>query len=97
MKNIDIKNLLNLLNQYQINIIDIRSNHEYNQGHIPTSINIAKTLLQTSPEKYLNKERTYYIYCQSGSTSTTLSEYLNSKGYKIVNITGGYNNYLLRK
>ena len=49
------------------------------------------------PEKYLFKNEIYYIYCQSGHSSNNLVQMLNDKGYHTVNITGGYNNYLLRK
>lgn len=97
MDNITINDLLQKLEKSPINIIDIRSNYEYLQGRIPTAKNISKNVLKTLPEKYLNKNETYYIYCQSGHSSDTIVQELNSKGYHTVNIVGGYNNYLLRK
>lgn len=93
MSNINIENLLNKVQNEKTNIIDIRSNYEYNLGHIPTAINIDKKLLHN----YLDKEKTYYIYCQSGITSSNIVNKLNDEGYKTVNILGGYHNYLLRK
>lgn len=98
MNSIDIQELLSKLYLKEpLNIIDIRSNFEFQLGKIPTAINIDKYLLLNSPEKYLSKGKTYYIYCQSGSTSNQLVTKLNNLGYKTVNINGGYNNYLLRK
>lgn len=98
MNSIEINDLLTILySNDPINIIDIRSNYEYSLNRIPTAKNISKQLLEQLPEKYLTKEQTYYIYCQSGSSSGRLVNKLNSKGYHTVNITGGFNNYLLRK
>ena len=97
MNSIEIQELLNKLsNNEKPNIIDIRSPYEYKLSHIPTARNIDKNLLLNTPNQYLNKQETYYIYCQSGHTSKLLVDRLNNFGFSTVNITGGYNNYLLR-
>lgn len=97
MNSINIKDLMIMLEKEPLNIIDIRNSYEYLYGKIPTAINIDKLLLLNNPDAYLNKNKTYYIYCQSGNTSNTLVSKLNKKGYNTVNIIGGYNNYLLTK
>lgn len=97
MNSIDITKLMVMLEKKPLNVIDIRTNYEYLNGHIPTAKNIDKNVLVMYPNKYLNKEDTYYIYCQSGHSSNNIVKMLNSKGYNTVNIQGGYNNYLLRK
>lgn len=97
MNSISVDGLLQKLNRESLNIIDIRSHYEYLLGKIPTSINIDKILLLQTPQTYLDKEKTYYIYCQSGHSSNNIVIKLNSLGYHTVNIVGGYNNYLLRK
>ena len=78
-------------------IIDIRNENEFIMGTIPSSKNIPTIKLEISPEKYLNKNETYYIFCNNGKTSKALTEKLNIQGYRTVNIIGGYFNYLLRK
>ena len=78
-------------------IIDIRNENEFLMGTIPTSRNIPAIRLEVSPEKYLHKDQTYYIFCNNGKRSKVLSQKLNIQGYKTVNIIGGYLNYLLRK
>lgn len=78
-------------------IIDIRNENEFIMGTIPSSKNIPAIKLEISPEKYLNKNETYYIFCSNGKTSKALTEKLNIQGYRTVNIIGGYFNYLLRK
>ncbi len=93
MKNININSLL-LINNPKI--IDIRSNYNFINGHIPGSINITSSELLNNYKKYLNKNETYYIYCQSGSRSKLIVNELSKLGFKVININGGYNAYLFR-
>ena len=74
-------------------IIDIRESYEYRQGHIDGAINITKDLLELVPEKYLNKNNYYILYCDKGVYSKELSNKLNSKGYKTISLDGGYSKY----
>ena len=75
-------------------IIDIRDNIKYNIDHIPTAINIPTQKLIMQPEKYINKNQTYYIYCQKGITSLNICRILTLKGYKTINVKGGYENWI---
>ena len=94
--NIDIKEFLKL-DFDNINIIDIRNTFDYRRGHISGSINIPSNYLIYNFSKYLDKNRTYYIYCNSGISSLNLVNKLNSFGYNTITIDGGYNKYLLEK
>ncbi|MBR1936556.1 MAG: rhodanese-like domain-containing protein [Bacilli bacterium] len=94
MYSIDIKKLLKLNNPI---IIDIRNISKYNNNHIPGSIHIDEYNLTNNPSQYLDKDNTYYIYCDFGNRSKRLVYYLNSLGFRCVNINGGYNNYLLER
>ena len=78
----------------KVNIIDIRKNFMYNLGSIPTSKNIPKEYLLTFPDKYLNKNDIYYIYCSAGMESVKVCDTLTNMGYKVVNVLGGYHDYL---
>lgn len=88
---IDIKDFLEILKTKHINIIDIRSKYIYDLSHIDKSLNIPYDYLVLSPSKYLNKNDTYYLYCQAGYTSKSISKKLNSLGYKTISVNGGYN------
>lgn len=89
--------LQELMNKNNPIIIDIRNENEFLMGTIPASRNIPAIRLEVSPEKYLHKDQTYYIFCNNGKRSKVLSQKLNIQGYRTVNIIGGYLNYLLRK
>lgn len=92
--NITIGELMKIKPKY---IIDIRDYSLYLKGHIENAKSIPKYLLLSNPDKYLDKNHTYYIYCSSGIQSNRVVYELINKGFKVVNIIGGYHNYLLRK
>ncbi len=94
MYSIDIKKLLKINNPI---IIDIRNISKYNNSHIPNSIHIDELNLMNNPLQYLNKDNTYYVYCDFGNRSKRVVYHLNNMGFKCVNIEGGYNNYLLER
>lgn len=77
-------------------IIDIRDKSKYLNSHIDGAINISYMDLLLNHKRYLEKDKIYYIYCDSGVRSKSLVEKLNNLGYHTINIDGGYNNYLLR-
>lgn len=78
----------------KINIIDIRKSYLHNLGAIPGSKNIPIGFLLMNPEKYLNKNEKYYIYCTQGMESPKVCEKLAKQGYKVINVLGGYNDYI---
>ena len=85
-----------LLKKDNINIIDLRNNQSYNNNHIPGSINIPYNNLLASPFKYLDKTKTYYLYCQKGITSKKVASILNTRGFKTISIIGGYEEWILK-
>ena len=84
-----------LKKQDDINIIDIRSNSKYNDNHISNARNIPFNSLITEPNKYLNKNEIYYIYCQKGMQSLNAVMILSRQGYNVVNVVGGYETWIL--
>lgn len=78
-----------------INIIDIRSVEKYNSNHINGAKHIVYEQLLLYPNKYLNYNQKYYIYCQKGIQSRGLCQMLRGKGYNVVNIIGGYETWIL--
>lgn len=79
------------------NIIDIRNIQSYNNNHIPGAINIPFDSLIQTPSKFLNYNETYYLYCSTGSTSLRACDLLMRLGYKVINISGGYEKWILEK
>ncbi|MDD3453417.1 MAG: rhodanese-like domain-containing protein [Bacilli bacterium] len=94
MSNITIDELLPMIGK--IKIIDIRNNQCYNNNHIPTSINIPFEKLICKPSEYLNAMTKYFIYCRCGLISKKACQILSNYGYKVVNILGGYEEWVLK-
>ena len=91
MDNISVSELKRLIPK--VKIIDVRDRYQYIIGSIPTSKNIPANFLLMNPDLYLNHEDTYYICCEYGNTSSRVCDNLKKKGFKVVNILGGYREY----
>lgn len=76
-----------------INLIDIRDSYSYISGSIANAKNIPSSYLISNPDKYLDKNKDYYLFCNYGSTSRRLCQYLTRLGYQVINITDGYKGY----
>lgn len=94
MTSINVDSLLTLNNP---SIIDIRNTQSYNNNHIPGAMNIPFEKLLCNANIYLNKNETYYIYCQRGISTLKICQILNNLGYKTVSIDGGYEAWVLKK
>ena len=77
-------------------ILDVRRPSEFAEGHLKGAILLDwlsdKTFLE-GLEK-LDKERTHYVYCRSGKRSHAAATLMQSRGFKIVEMAGGYLNWV---
>lgn len=95
INNISVVDLKEIFDK--VNIIDLRGIESYNNSHIEGSKNIEFNKLLISPNLYLDKNLIYYVYCQKGKKSLKLCEILGKQGYRLVNINGGYEAWILNK
>lgn len=89
---IHVNDMDNLIGK--VELIDIREAYEYKSGSIQTAVNIPMGNLITSPVKYLDKDKTYYIMCQSGGRSSMAVRELKKLGYDVINVAGGMGAYV---
>lgn len=94
-KVINVNDMDNLIGK--VELIDIREPYEYRRGSLKTAKNIPMGDLLASPEKYLVKDKPYYIICQSGARSRSATRILSKQGFDIINVAGGMGSYLGRK
>ena len=92
MEGITFEEVLKLNNPI---IVDIRDNYSYCLGHINRAINIPYYNLLNNYSRYLDKNKVYYLYCDYGTRSEKACETLSNKGYHVINVQGGYNEYKL--
>ncbi|KYH28107.1 MULTISPECIES: rhodanese-like domain-containing protein [Clostridium] len=91
MDKIDVNDLEELLGK--INLIDIRESFEYESGHIPTAKNMPMKDMLKDPDNFLDKDKEYYIICQTGRRSSITCSELRLKGFKVKVVTGGTDMY----
>ena len=77
----------------KIQLIDIREKYEYVGGSIKSAKNISMRELLDNPQKYLDKDKEYYIMCQSGGRSSRACNTLSSQGFNVINVAGGMGSY----
>ncbi|WP_438497026.1 FAD-dependent oxidoreductase [Paenibacillus sp. IHBB 3054] len=73
-------------------LVDVRSEIEHNNGHIPGSILIPVDELRSRLSE-LDPSKEIWVYCQVGLRGYTASRILQQKGYNARNLTGGYKTY----
>ncbi len=76
-------------------LLDVRTQAEYIEKHIPDSLLIPLDTISEEASYLLpDKNKTIFVYCRSGSRSAFASEILVKMGYKnIYNIDGGIINW----
>lgn len=67
-------------------LISLESREIFNINHVIGSINIPYEELLYNREKYLNKNDTYYLYCNKGHKSTRAVNILSAYGYKVIKV-----------
>ena len=70
-------------------LLDIRTEQEYREGHIPGSINLPPQELDNAVEIIENEDTPIYVYCRSGSRSRQAAAILGAMGYSDVTNIGG--------
>ncbi|WP_028610711.1 DsrE/DsrF/DrsH-like family protein [Paenibacillus harenae] len=76
----------------KIILVDVRSEIEHNNGHIPGSKLIPIDELRGRLSE-LDISKEIWVYCQVGLRGYTASRILKQKGFKVRNLTGGYKTY----
>ena len=74
-------------------IIDVRTKAEFDTGSMPGAKNIEMNDVVSDTEMFLDKDKTYYILCQTGNRSSMVCNNLSKRGYNVINIAGGMNAY----
>ncbi|TLS52819.1 rhodanese-like domain-containing protein [Paenibacillus antri] len=70
-------------------VIDVREIHEYKRGHIKGAVNVPLSQLQQRLGD-IPKDRTIYLYCQSGMRSKQAAKLLGRNGYAdVAHLRGG--------
>lgn len=70
-------------------VIDVREPFELKDLPFEGARNIPMNILIMFHSEFLNNNDTYYIICHHGQRSYVVTEFLQKRGYKVVNVIGG--------
>ncbi|MFC4634961.1 rhodanese-like domain-containing protein [Dokdonia ponticola] len=90
---IDVQSVKTDIIGKDVQLVDVRSEEEYNKGHIDDAINIniADKERFTAEIQKLDKTKPVYIYCHSGVRSHRASKLIQELGFTtIYDFTGGW-------
>lgn len=93
---VDVTNFELAINQPQnIQLIDVRTPEEYEEGHIDDAININWNAVDFEQQiTNLDKNEPIYLYCLSGGRSKKASDKLVELGFtNVIELEGGYMNW----
>ncbi|WP_242157927.1 rhodanese-like domain-containing protein [Aestuariivivens sediminis] len=84
-----------LLQNERVQLVDVRTPEEYNDGYIENAINIdyySPTFVEDIEK--LDKEQPILVYCKSGRRSAKCSKILEEAGFKkIYDLKGGFSTW----
>lgn len=92
--NKESNNLESIISSGEYIILDVRSEDEYNNGHVVGAINIPVDKIEN--EIQFDKDKTIIVYCQSGKRSKLAKEILEELNYNVYDL-GAYDRITLEK
>ena len=83
IKHVSMNDIVQIMDENENYIIlDVRTQAEYNQGHIPNAICIPnETIDENVVNKLPDKNQMILVYCRSGNRSKQAAEKLKKLGY----------------
>jgi len=97
LKSITTKELKVLLSKENIQLMDVRTPEEIKEGTIQTAFfaNYFDVDFEKVATAQLNKSKPVYLYCRSGNRSGKACKILKEKGFKVINVLGGHQQWNL--
>ena len=96
---ISVEEMQELVHLEDMQLVDVRTPSEYNEGHVPNAKNIdfwGENFDAKIDE--LDKTKPIIVYCKSGGRSAKCASKLAAKGFeKIYDLKGGFSQWKLEK
>ncbi len=87
-----------LIDSSKVNIVDVRSAAEHDAGHIPGTdwnIDVKSDSFVFQSHMLLAKDTPVAVYCRSDNRSKTAAKLLAKEGYKVYELSSGFNGWRL--
>lgn len=95
IKSISTLELKTLLEKENVQLMDVRTPKEVEQGFIKSAkfADYYDGNFYEKASQQLDKNKPVYLYCRSGGRSMKASKILQEKGFLVVNVLGGYSQW----
>lgn len=94
-QSVDVATFAEIIQDSNVVLLDVRTQSEYDAGHIPNAILIDVTqadfLLKCKQQLPLDK--TIALYCRSGNRSKKAAQLLSQEKYTVVELNTGFNSW----
>ena len=89
--NMDVEALAAFIADTQVQLLDVRTEAEYAEGHIDGAslADVKRDDFLSVAKAQLCKEQPVAVYCRSGKRSAKAAELLTAEGYRVTNLKGG--------
>jgi len=80
-------------------LLDIREDHEWQNGHLPEAMHLGKGIIERDIEQTVaDKKQKIVLYCGGGYRSALSAQTLQQMGYQqVLSLVGGYREWLERQ
>jgi rhodanese-related sulfurtransferase len=71
-------------------LVDVREDREWNLGHVPGAVHVARGTLEGRIEGAVPRERKVVLYCARGNRSALAADTMREMGYRdVASLAGG--------
>lgn len=94
-QSVDVATFAEIIQDSNVVLLDVRTQSEYEAGHIPNAILIDVTQADFLPKckQQLPLDKTIALYCRSGNRSKKAAQILSQEKYKVVELNTGFNSW----
>jgi len=88
---VNVDEFLNLLTDARMQLLDVRSRDEFDEGHIAGAVlvDVNESDFMDKAIAVLDKARPVAVYCRSGRRSARAASLLTAQGFQVTNLAGG--------
>ena len=80
-----------MMGNHEVNVVDVRAEEDYADGHIPGAVHLSKGIIERDIEtQFPNKTAPLVLYCGGGFRSALAADSLKKMGYtSVISMDGG--------
>ena len=96
-ESITVQDFVALTDSVELNIVDVRTMEEHDNGHIPGTqynIDVKGDSFVFQSFMLLTKDTPVALYCRSGNRSKTAAKLLAKEGYKVYELSSGFKGWM---